>query len=106
MRIVVVCGAGASSTFVAQRLRRACAEQGLAHTARAVPLQAVPACLDDADLLLVGPHLADRMDELNRDAAARALPVVRLPHDIFGDLDGSRTLAIVTAATDDPADAG
>ncbi len=29
MRILVVCGAGASSTFVAQRLRRAAAAAGL-----------------------------------------------------------------------------
>ncbi|WP_308493223.1 PTS sugar transporter subunit IIB [Microbacterium terrisoli] len=103
MRIVVLCGAGASSTFVAQRLRRAFAAHALAHTATAAPLSAMPGCLNEADLLLVGPHLADRIDELARDAAARGVRVMPLPSDIFGDLDGSRALQMVTSAF---ADAG
>ncbi|WP_309102457.1 hypothetical protein [Microbacterium sp.] len=87
MRILVVCGAGASSTFVAQRLRRAAALAGLDWQATAgMPETA----LDGGhDLLLLGPHLASRLEAI-RDSVQS--PVAVLPDDVFSDHDGSRTL--------------
>ncbi len=98
MRILVVCGAGASSTFVAQRLRRAAHERGLAYSASAGTEQSLAIDLDSADLVLVGPHLAHAMERIEREAAARGTTVVLLQPDVFTDLDGSRTLALVRAA--------
>lgn len=98
MRILVVCGAGASSTFVAQRLRRAAADAGLDWDAAAGMEHSVAG--GDHDLVLVGPHLADRLDAI-RDAGS--VPVVVLPEDVFADRDGSRTLALVRSIL---ADAG
>ncbi|MBU4464627.1 MAG: PTS sugar transporter [Actinobacteria bacterium] len=95
MRILVVCGAGASSTFVAQRVRRAAHDRGLAYAASAGTEQSLPIDLDAADIVLVGPHLAHAMERIKRDAAARGTCVVLLPPDIFTDLDGSRTLELV-----------
>ncbi|MFF1541027.1 PTS sugar transporter subunit IIB [Microbacterium sp. NPDC058269] len=87
MRILVVCGAGASSTFVAQRLRRAAAAAGLDWDAAAGMESSVAD--SDPDLVLVGPHLSDRLDAI-RDSAS--VPVAVLPDDVFADRDGSRTL--------------
>jgi len=98
MKILVVCGAGASSTFVAQRLRRAAHAAGLDCTAVATTLASLTVDLDSSDLVLVGPHLADAHDRIRQDAAAHGAAVVLLPHDIFGDLDGTRTLALVRDA--------
>ena len=98
MRILVVCGAGASSTFVAQRVRHAAHDSGLAYFASAGTAQSLPIDLDAADVVLVGPHLAHALDRIERDAASRGTRVVLLPDDIFTDLDGSRTLALVQAA--------
>lgn len=89
MRILVVCGAGASSTFVAQRLRRAAADAGLDWDASAGMEHS--ASDGDHDLILVGPHLADRLDAIRHVARA---PVAVLPEDVFSDRDGSRTLAL------------
>lgn len=94
MRILVVCGAGASSTFVAQRLRHAAQSRGIACSAVAGTIQSLPIDLDAADIVLVGPHLAHAVDDIHRVAAARAVTVVILPPDVFGDLDGNRTLDI------------
>ncbi|WP_426324234.1 PTS sugar transporter subunit IIB [Microbacterium sp. E-13] len=101
MRILVVCGAGASSTFVAQRVRHAAHAQGLDYSAFAGTEQSLPIDLDAADVVLVGPHLSHAMERIERDAAARGTTVVLLPSDIFGDRDGTRTLALVRAATGD-----
>jgi len=95
MRILVVCGAGASSTFVAQRVRHAAHEQGLPYSAFAGTEQSLPIDLDAADVVLVGPHLVHAIDRIERDAVLRGTTVVLLPSDIFLDLDGTRTLQLV-----------
>lgn len=98
MRILVVCGAGASSTFVAQRVRRAAAQRGLAYQAFAGTEQSLPIDLDSADIVLVGPHLRHAIDRIQQGAGWRGAAVVLLPDDIFADLDGTRTLALVSDA--------
>ena len=68
MRILVVCGAGASSTFVAQRVRHAARAAGRDISAVAGTEQSLPIDLDAADVVLVGrehlrdPHLALRAE--------------------------------------------
>lgn len=89
MRILVVCGAGASSTFVAQRLRRAAADAGLDWDASAGMESSVSGGAHD--LVLIGPHLSDRLEALR---SAVSVPVVVLPEDVFADRDGARTLAL------------
>ena len=103
MRILVVCGAGASSTFVAQRVRHAAHDRGLAYSAFAGTELSLPIDLDGADVVLVGPHLLHALERIERDAARRGTAVVLLPPDIFTDLDGSRTLALVQEAVAAPA---
>lgn len=98
MRILVVCGAGASSTFVAQRVRHAAHDQGFPYSAFAGTERSLPIDLDGADVVLVGPHLAHALERIARDAAERGTTVVLLPADIFTDLDGTRTLDLVHAA--------
>lgn len=102
MRILVVCGAGASSTFVAQRVRRAAQAHGLAYSAFAGTELSLPADLDGADVVLVGPHLLHALERIEAGAAERGTAVVLLPPDIFTDLDGTRTLALVREAIEDP----
>lgn len=104
MRILVVCGAGASSTFVAQRVRHAAQNQGLTYSAFAGTELSLPIDLDQADVVLVGPHLHDALERIERDAARRGTTVVLLPPDIFTDLDGTRTLALVREAVAQPAE--
>ncbi|RZI89863.1 MAG: PTS sugar transporter [Microbacterium sp.] len=98
MRILVVCGAGASSTFVAQRVRHAAHARGRDVSAVVGTEQSLPIDLDAADVVLVGPHLQHAIERIERDAALRGAHVVLLPPDIFSDLDGSRTLEIIDTA--------
>lgn len=100
MRILVVCGAGASSTFVAQRVRRAAADRGYSWSASAGTEQSLPIDLDAADVVLVGHHLAHVLEHIERAAESRGTTVVLLPSDITSDLDGSRTLRLVSDAVE------
>lgn len=102
MRILVVCGAGASSTFVAMRLRHAAQNAGLAVQALAGAVESLAVDLDSADILLVAPHLARSLPDLEHLAKQRGVRVILLPDDVFSDLDGSRTLqAVLPALTTD-----
>ncbi|MFD5226832.1 PTS sugar transporter subunit IIB [Microbacterium sp. NPDC058342] len=102
MRILVVCGAGASSTFVAQRLARAAAAAGLPWTTEAGTEQSARAAAG-VDVVLVGPHLADRVDGI-RSALPEHVLVAALSHDAFADFDGTRTLRFVRDAMAAPHD--
>ncbi|HAS31370.1 MAG: PTS sugar transporter [Microbacterium sp.] len=98
MRIVVVCGAGASSTFIVQRLRQAAREQGVDVTATAATAQSLPIDLETADLVMVGPHLHDDLDRIRAEAAHVGSIVALMPPDVYADKDASRTLALVREA--------
>ena len=98
MRILVVCGVGTSSTFVAQRLRHAAHDRGYDYIAFAGTEQSLANDLDAADVVLVGPHLTHALPTIVKDAAPRGTTVVLLPPDIFSDLDGTRTLHLVHEA--------
>lgn len=98
MKILVVCGAGASSTFVAQRVRRAAEARGRDWEVAPTTMIALNADLDGTDVLLVGPHLQDRLEDIEQSASARNARVVLLPDDAFRDHDGERTLALLDAA--------
>jgi len=102
MRILVVCGAGASSTFVAQRLQRAAAAEGLSWATEA-GTERTAMFATGVDVVLLGPHLADRAGDI-RVALSGPTRVVTLPDDAFSDLDGSRTLRLVRDAMAAPLD--
>lgn len=92
VRIIVVCGAGASSTFVAHRLRRAAAARGVDVRATATSESGLDEALADADVLLVGAHLGDRVGTLRERAAAASVPVVILPENAAAAADGEDAL--------------
>ena len=96
MRIIVVCGAGASSTFAALRIRRAAEARGIAADVRAAGEQTLPAALAGADALLVGTHLAERLESLERAAAAASVPLAVLPGETR-TLDGDAALDLAIA---------
>lgn len=98
MRILVVCGAGASSTFVAMRLRHAATDRGIALQAFAGTEASLPIDIDAADVLLVGPHLEPSLEDIRRYAKPLGVQVILLPEDVFADLDGVRTLDLVTTS--------
>ncbi len=101
MRILVVCGAGASSTFVAQRINGAAQARALAYTATATNEISLRDGMDSNDLILVGPHLEPRLAWIRELAAPHGVGVVLADADVFSDLDGTRTLARIESAVTD-----
>ena len=96
MQILIVCGAGVSSTFVAKRIARAADAAGVAVSARPAVFSEL-AHADEADLVLLGPHLADRLDEAS--TLLSATPVAVLPEASLRDMSGRSPLDFALSVT-------
>ncbi|MGG7509131.1 PTS sugar transporter subunit IIB [Plantibacter sp. YIM 135249] len=98
MKILVVCGAGASSTFVALRIRTAAKARGIAVTASAGQESMLGDGLQDVDVVLVGSHLGGRLHAITEQAGRHDAAVALLPEDVFGENGGDRALDLALGA--------
>ena len=98
MRIVVVCGAGASSTFVAVKLRSAARARGTLVDVQPGSASQLDS-LDGVDVVLVGAHLEYAVPALRERAAATGTAVAVLPPVSPAALDGESALDLALTAT-------
>jgi PTS system cellobiose-specific IIB component len=76
MRVLIVCGAGASSTFLAQRLGRAAIARGVDLTPVPTSSAAAPELVPASDVVIAGAHLGAAIAALGSAAAAADVPFV------------------------------
>ncbi len=98
MRILVVCGAGASSTFVAQRVRRSARDRGLDCTVEAAGSTRLDAGLDAVDVVLLGAHVGTLADAVRERASEASVAVAVMPERVFAARDGEEALDLALAA--------
>ena len=65
--VLLVCGSGASSGFMAANIRKAASARGLEITVTARSESEVLNYVEDIDCLMVGPHLATVIPSLEED---------------------------------------
>ena len=82
--ILIVCGAGASSTFLANRMRSLFRSRSLPVTVEATSYSDGLVRLGSVSLVLVGPHLADSFPAIATQAAEVGIPASLLPPTVFG----------------------
>jgi cellobiose PTS system EIIB component len=82
--VLIVCGAGASSTFLALRLRRLARARDLDLVVEAGSEADLDDRLEHVRILLIGPHLAERFDSLSRRATEAGARAALLPDTVFG----------------------
>ncbi|MDH6365423.1 PTS system cellobiose-specific IIB component [Enterococcus sp. PF1-24] len=92
INIMLCCGAGMSSGFLAQKTRKAAKKRGIAGSIDARSESEVAQYLDSIDILLLGPHYASFKDEMAEQAAPHNVVVDVIPQDIYGMLDGNGLL--------------
>ncbi|SKA91208.1 PTS system, cellobiose-specific IIB component [Agreia bicolorata] len=101
-RVLVVCGAGASSTFLAHRIRAAARGREIDVSVSASSTEGLDERIGEIDVLLVGPHLAAQFDELSRLAAAAGAASALLPDTIFGARGEETALDLVLRSVAHP----
>ena len=95
-KVLIVCGAGASSTFLALRLRGVARSRGLDLTVEAGTVSDLDERLAATDVLLVGPHLGDRFAELQERADAAGTRAALLPDAVFSGPGAELAADLVT----------
>lgn len=91
-RILLVCGTGASSGFMAKCMRQAAKSRKLEISIKARSDAEVTNYVKEIDLLLVGPHLEYLVNDLKKITDPYHVPVEVIPQNIYGSLDGDKLL--------------
>lgn len=93
MNIMLVCAAGASSTVMAQSIRKAAKKKGMENvTCKAHSEYEMEGYLDEADVCLVGPHLKNQIESIKQVAKEYDVPAEVIPSEVYGELNGEKAL--------------
>lgn len=94
MRILLCCGAGMSSGFLSQRTRVAAKKAGMNISIEARSESDIVDFLKDVDILLIAPHLAGKLEGMQKQCDPYGIPARIIPHEIYGGLDGEGLLEL------------
>ncbi|HVI40522.1 MAG TPA: PTS sugar transporter subunit IIB [Anaerovoracaceae bacterium] len=92
LRILLVCGSGASSGFMAANIRKAAAERGIKIKITARSESEIENYIDDIDCLMMGPHLAYLMDEAEEIIGDADIKVALIKPEHYATLNGEKAL--------------
>ena len=87
-QVLLTCGAGASSGFMAAAARKAAKKLGADVEVKAKSETEVAGLLPETDLLLVAPHLKYMIDEVKELCETNNVKYDIIPQRVYGSLDG------------------
>jgi len=93
--VLLVCGSGASSGFMAANVRRAASSRKMEINIFARSDSEIVDYIETIDILLVGPHLAYMVDSIEEITKKQGVPVYVIPQGIYGSLDGNKLLDFI-----------
>lgn len=88
MQVLLVCGSGASSGFMAGSIRKAAKARGLELSVQARSESEIENYIDEIDVLMVGPHLAYVLDDVDDYIGDADVKVILMRGDYYSTLDG------------------
>lgn len=94
--ILLICGSGASSGFMAAAIRKAAKKCGIEVTVKASSESQLDERISEIDYLLIGPHLSYMLGDLQKklvDKNVKAVAVI--PQEIYGSLNGEKALDLI-----------
>lgn len=87
-KILLVCGAGASSGFMAAAARKAAKKSGNDFEIKAKSESELKNNLDSTDILLVAPHLKYMIEDVKDACEQNDVKYGIIPQKVYGALDG------------------
>ncbi|MBP2058962.1 PTS system cellobiose-specific IIB component [Lactobacillus colini] len=93
--ILLCCGMGMSSGFLAVSIRKAVKRQNLNYKVIACSVAEIDQYLPVIDVLLVATPFANRINELKRKAADYNVKVQLIPKADYSELNGTNVLRLV-----------
>jgi|SRR5690554_5683914 len=92
LRILLVCGSGASSGFMAANMRKAAKDLGHEIVIKARSESEIENYIDEIDVLMVGPHLAYVLDDIDEFINGTKIPVILMKAEYYSALDGYKAI--------------
>ncbi len=92
LNVLLVCGSGASSGFMAANIRKAAKERGMDISIVARSESEIESYVDEIDALMVGPHLAYILDEIDEYTHGLSVKVILMKKEYYSTLDGGAAL--------------
>ena len=91
--IMLVCGAGASTGMLAQRMEKVAKEQGKDYKLWAISLSALRHQLDEPDVILLGPQVTFMFDQVKEMVKEKGIPTAIINMQDYGMCDAPKVLA-------------
>ncbi len=88
LRVLMICGAGASTGFLAQAARKAAKKNNIEMKIEAKSTAHLEAYIDSIDVLLLGSHFRYKKEEIEQEIAGKNIAFGVIPQKIFGSLNG------------------
>lgn len=95
LRVLLICGAGMSSGFLAQKTRKAAKKAEIKITIEARSESDVEQYLGKVNMVLIGPHYKRVLNEVKDLYGPYNTPVALIPQEIYGGLDGEGLLKLI-----------
>lgn len=92
LNVLLVCGSGASSGFMATNMRRTAVARGVEMDIKARSESEIENYVDEIDALMVGPHLAYILDEVEEYIGDNDVKVILMKPEYYSTLDGDKAL--------------
>jgi len=92
LNVLLVCGSGASSGFMASNIRKAAAKRNFDINIKARGEAEIENYIDEIDALMVGPHLAYILDEIEDYIGDADVKVLLMKPSYYSTLDGEAAL--------------
>lgn len=96
MKIVLCCAGGFSTTMLMDNMKKTVHNSAKLKdedfTFKAVPVDMLPAEVEDTDVLVVGPQIAHRIDYIHEMIDPYHIPHIIVDQDVYGKMDGATVM--------------
>ena len=99
LKVALICGTGATSSFMALRLKHALKERNLTMMVQVYPEVTIGEDIESFDYILLGPHLSFLQQELPAKFDVEN-KVYTIPGQIYASMDGSQLLDFLLVQMD------
>jgi len=92
LNVLLVCGSGASSGFMAANMRKAAKKREIDIKLTARSESEIENYIDEIDALMIGPHLAYLLDDIDDIIRGTQVKAILMKPEYYATLDGNKAL--------------
>ncbi|HLR63640.1 MAG TPA: PTS sugar transporter subunit IIB [Lentibacillus sp.] len=92
MKITLLCALGMSTSLLVERMKKAAEIQGIDAEIEAYPADDIDKQLKNTDVILLGPQIRYKKNELSKKAEAANVPMAIIDMKAYGATDGEKVL--------------